>query len=141
MSEQKRFLRATSGRAIGGVCLGLARYIGIDVIFIRLAFILLAINGLGFWVYFLLWLLIPDDEHREMTTEAAVSANLHDMGQQARGLGQSIGTQGGAVAIGLLLVVIGALLLGSHFFPMINLSMLWPLMLIGLGVFVLVRKR
>jgi len=141
MSEHKRLLRATEGRAIGGVCLGLARYVGIDVIFVRIAFVLLAINGLGFWVYFLLWLLIPDDAHAEMTTESAVNANLRDMGEQARSLGQSIGTQRGMALIGLLLVVAGALILGSHFIPAINLSLLWPLMLIGLGLYVLLRRR
>ena len=43
--------------------------------------------------------------------------------------------------LGLGLVVIGLLLLGSHFFPAINLAMLWPLLLIGMGVLVLVRRN
>jgi phage shock protein C len=141
MSEQKRFLRATEGRAIGGVCMGLAHYTGIDVVIIRIAFVLLALNGLGFWIYFLVWLLVPDDAHRELSTEAAVSANLSDMSAQVRSMGLSIGKDGGGMLIGLVLVVLGAVLLGSHFIPGINFAMLWPLLLIGLGVFVLVRRR
>src|SRR5689334_5569682 len=104
MSEQKRLLRGVEGRAIGGVCMGLAHYTGIDVMIIRVAFVLLALNGLGFWVYFLLWLLIPDDAHRELSTESAVSANLSDMGNQARSIGLSFGKEGGAMLIGLVLV-------------------------------------
>ncbi len=121
--------------------MGLAHYIGIDVVFIRLAFVLLALNGLGVGVYFVLWLLIPDDVHRELSTEDAVNANLHDMGQQMRNLGQTVGTEGGAVAIGLVLVVIGAILLGNHFFPAISFALLLPLLLIGAGLFLLVKRR
>jgi phage shock protein C len=140
MSEQKRLLRVTEGRWLGGVCLGLARYLSIDVVFIRLAFALLAMNGLGVLVYIILWIVIPADTRSEAASGAAfdpgpgINAAMHD-------IGQAISGERGAVLGGLLLVVVGGLLLGSRFMPMINLSLLWPLMLIGLGGFILVRGR
>jgi phage shock protein C len=141
MSEQRRLLRARDSRMVGGVCMGLAHYIGVDVVFIRLAFVLLALNGLGVAVYFILWILIPDDAHGELTTEAAVNANVQDIGDQFRSMGQSVGTPRGAMVVGLVLIVVGAVLLGSHFFPFISFALLWPLGLIGLGVLMLVRRR
>lgn len=141
MSEQKRFLRAQEGRVVGGVCQGLAQYIGVDVIWVRIAFVLLAVNGLGVWIYFLLWLLIPDQAHRELSTESAVGVNAQDIRQQMLSFGRSVGVDNGAMLVGLVLVLAGGLLLLGHFFPPINLSMLWPLLLIGFGAVVLLRRQ
>lgn len=44
---------------LGGVCGGLGKYIGIDPIFIRLAWIFCLLGGFGFILYFLCWILIP----------------------------------------------------------------------------------
>ena len=141
MSEQRRLLRARDGRVFGGVCMGLAHYLGVDVVLIRLAFVLLALNGLGIGVYLILWILIPDDVHGELPSEAVVSANLQDIGERVRTLGSSVGTERGAMLIGLLLVVVGAIALSNRFFPAINFGLLWPILLIGLGIFILVRGR
>jgi phage shock protein C len=45
---------------IAGVCGGLGEYLGIDPIFVRIFFfILLFETGIGFWLYVLLWFMIP----------------------------------------------------------------------------------
>jgi phage shock protein PspC (stress-responsive transcriptional regulator) len=141
MSEQKRLVRVREGAWLGGVCLGLANYLSIDPVFIRLAFALLAFNGIGVVLYFFMWILIPDDTLGERSSESVTRANVRDIGERARSLSQALGAERGAMFAGLALVVVGGLLLTSHFLPMINLSLLWPLALIGLGVAVLVRGR
>jgi phage shock protein PspC (stress-responsive transcriptional regulator) len=47
-------------RKIAGVCGGLGEWLDIDPVFLRVAFILLAlVGGLGVAVYLLLWLFLP----------------------------------------------------------------------------------
>ena len=49
-----------SDRKIAGVCGGLGEWLDIDPVFLRVAFILLAlVGGLGIAVYIVLWLFLP----------------------------------------------------------------------------------
>ncbi len=58
--RNRRIYRDTDNRVLGGVCSGMAAYWSIDVIWIRVIFVILAIMALsGFLVYLLLWLVIP----------------------------------------------------------------------------------
>lgn len=67
----KKLYRDVDQKFIGGVCSGLEHYLGIDSLWIRLAFVLLAIfSGFGFIAYILLWILVP---------EAATTAQKLDM--------------------------------------------------------------
>lgn len=49
--------RNADDKLLAGVCSGLANYLGIDPIIVRIAFILL--SGALFWVYILLWIIVP----------------------------------------------------------------------------------
>lgn len=60
--ETRRINRSRSERMIAGVAGGLAAYFNIDPMFVRLAFIVLAlINGLGAVLYLALWLIVPNE--------------------------------------------------------------------------------
>ncbi|HSB92254.1 MAG TPA: PspC domain-containing protein, partial [Flavitalea sp.] len=52
-----RFYRNADDKIIGGVCSGLANYFGIDPVILRILFVVL-FGGL-FWVYILLWIIVP----------------------------------------------------------------------------------
>jgi phage shock protein PspC (stress-responsive transcriptional regulator) len=54
------FYRGTD-RILGGVCSGLAEGFHVEVLWVRLAFVVLAfINGVGVLLYIVLWVLIPE---------------------------------------------------------------------------------
>ena len=56
----RRIYRDVDSRILGGVCSGMAAYWSIDVIWIRIIFVILAIGALsGVLIYLLLWLVIP----------------------------------------------------------------------------------
>ncbi|MBT8181474.1 MAG: PspC domain-containing protein, partial [Eudoraea sp.] len=60
-SKVKKLYRDIDNKYIGGVCAGLEHYLGLDVIWIRLIFIVFAIfTGFGFIAYILLWILVPE---------------------------------------------------------------------------------
>lgn len=58
----KQLFRDIDRKYIGGVCAGLSHYLGLDVLWIRLLFILIAIFsfGTGILIYFILWILVPE---------------------------------------------------------------------------------
>lgn len=59
-ARKKRFYRDTDHQVVGGVCSGLAQLIGIDVVWVRLLVaLLLFLEGIGFFLYLLLWLIVP----------------------------------------------------------------------------------
>ncbi|MBT8282539.1 MAG: PspC domain-containing protein, partial [Muriicola sp.] len=60
-SRTKKLYRDIDNKYIGGVSAGLEHYLGIDSLWIRLIFILLALtSGFGFIAYGLLWILVPE---------------------------------------------------------------------------------
>ena len=57
---QKRFYLSATDKKIGGVCGGIAEYLNVDSLLVRIAFvILLWLGGIGVCAYLLLWLLAP----------------------------------------------------------------------------------
>lgn len=62
MMATKRLYRSETDRMLGGVCGGLAEYIGIDPTIVRLLFVLLTIVTVGIpmpLVYFLMCIIVP----------------------------------------------------------------------------------
>ena len=58
----KKLYRSREDRWVGGVCGGLARYLDVDPIVIRLiALILVLCAGGGLLVYIIAWIVIPDE--------------------------------------------------------------------------------
>ena len=52
-----RLYRNADDKILGGVCSGLANYLGIDPVVMRIIFVILI--GALFWVYVLLWIIVP----------------------------------------------------------------------------------
>ncbi|HSX53166.1 MAG TPA: PspC domain-containing protein [Patescibacteria group bacterium] len=60
-SSSKRLFRDKDNGLVAGVAAGLAQYFGLDVVLVRIAFVLLAIfgGGSGIILYLILWLVVP----------------------------------------------------------------------------------
>ncbi len=58
--KRRQFFRSRTQKAIAGLCGGLAEYFGWDVGATRLiTFLLLFLGGVSFWVYIIMWIVIP----------------------------------------------------------------------------------
>ncbi|WRS30131.1 PspC domain-containing protein [Actinomycetaceae bacterium MB13-C1-2] len=79
---------------IGGVCSGLASYLGISVVSVRIAFAALSAVGVGIVAYLLLWLFLPSDSEVDRAEET-LRAPLRDVGPK----------RDNQVAVGRLFVV------------------------------------
>lgn len=61
MSTAKKFFRDSEDKKIAGVCSGLSLYLGVDVVFIRIIFLVALICGTaGFWAYLIFWIVAPE---------------------------------------------------------------------------------
>lgn len=60
LHRTRRLFRDPDNRVLSGVSSGLASYFGLDVVWIRLAFVVaLFAFGSGFWLYVILWAIMP----------------------------------------------------------------------------------
>ena len=59
-SSSKKLFRDGEDKFLGGVCSGLAHYVGMDTIWMRIIWLILLFGfGIGFLIYPILWILIP----------------------------------------------------------------------------------
>ncbi|MEZ4511659.1 MAG: PspC domain-containing protein [Chloroflexota bacterium] len=137
MSEA-RLTRSNTDQIIAGVCGGIATYLGIDSVLIRLAFlILLFASGIGLPIYFILWIIMPTANHGEANNAETIKQNLDEMGER---LYTSVGKVGQPQTIGVVLVALGIFFLFSKM-GFVHSGVFWPLLIIGLGVYMLINRR
>ena len=56
----KKFYRNPDSKTFGGVCSGIATYLNIDILLVRIVFIVAFFMGsAGFWIYIILWIAAP----------------------------------------------------------------------------------
>jgi phage shock protein C len=147
VSNQKLY-RSETNRMIAGVCGGLAKYFNVDATLVRLVFLLLFfLGGSGFLLYFILWIIVPQESRTTGTAQDVVQANAQDMAQTARSFGESMGASGGDVAqsaarngpliFAVLLIFLGVWFLLQNLLH-IDLGQLWPIILIIIGLALLI---
>lgn len=82
-----KLTRSTTDRILGGVCAGLANYLGIQAVYVRIFFVLLAImDWSGLPIYVLLWIMMPADDQPEQ--ENIFEAN--QFGERTRQMGREL---------------------------------------------------
>ncbi|MFH0833005.1 MAG: PspC domain-containing protein [Candidatus Aenigmatarchaeota archaeon] len=60
MSKIKRLYRSGKDKILGGVCGGVAEYLNVDPVVIRLLWILLSLAwGFGILLYIIAWIIVP----------------------------------------------------------------------------------
>lgn len=139
MSES-RLTRSETDRMIAGICGGLAAYLGIDAVLVRALFvILLFASGIGFPIYLILWFIMPSEETVGKSNADVIQGNIEEMGQTVSAGMNRIGRPG---TVGTVLVVLGIYFLLREIGLMSWLSggLFWPLVIIGLGIFLLIRR-
>ena len=118
--------RSRDDQVIAGVAGGLGRYLGVDPVVVRIAFVVLALfGGSGIVAYIVGWLVIPQERAD---------------GEPEPPSGTGASASAGSVVVGIVLVTVGGLLLLDQVVPGVR-ALLGPLLLIALGVVVLWRVR
>ncbi|HYZ11326.1 MAG TPA: PspC domain-containing protein [Actinomycetota bacterium] len=120
-AERRVLRRSRADRVIAGVCGGLGRYLGIEPVMLRIAFVLLLVTGgAGFLLYLVAWIAIPEEAEGE------------DLGPAPERRGDLWWF------VGVGLIALGGVLLIDRLVPWFD-RVIAPLILVAIGVAVLYR--
>jgi phage shock protein C len=158
MAEKKpvrKLYRSSSDRIISGVCGGLAEHFEIDPTLVRVIFIVLALmSGVGVIIYLALALLVASEGKEEKSPKDTIKEGAEEIGQKAKEVATEVGAgvkkvasrakAPGTFLLGLVLVLIGIWFLlqnlGFQWPAWMDFHVIWPVLLILLGLFLFVKK-
>jgi phage shock protein C len=113
--------RSRQDRVIAGVCGGLGRYLGVDPVLLRIAFVVLTVTGgSGLLLYLLAMVVIPDQQEHE------------DLGPAPEARGDLW------MYVGVGLIALGSVMLVDQLLPWFDRVMA-PLVLVAVGLGILYR--
>jgi phage shock protein C len=140
----RRLRRSRRDRLIGGVCGGIARYLDVDPVIIRVAAVALALSGgFGVVLYVVSWIVMPDAEP----------------GEPGR-TGPPAGRNAVTITLGAVLLGLGSRMLLREWMPplgggmwgrgmwggmwgggMVGGGMLWPVLVVAVGAWLLASAK
>lgn len=119
----RKLRRSRKDQVIGGVAGGLGHYFELDPVLVRIAFVLMVLaGGAGVLLYIVLWIVMP-----EATPEEDVAMPVRS--QKALG----------GLFFGGALVMVGTIILLRRLVPWFDGEMVWAILLVGLGAYILVK--
>lgn len=139
---EARLMRSETDKMIAGVCGGIGAYLGVDSVFVRLAFLLLLFaSGIGFPLYVILMIIMPSESNLDQPSSKVVQDNLDRLGDD---LGQGVRRvrrhSEGRTMAAVLLILLGVFLLFENM-GWLSSGIFWSLALIGLGLYLIFRGR
>jgi phage shock protein C len=145
MRMNRRLYQSRTDSIIGGVAAGLADYLGADPALVRVAWALIAIvtGGAGIVAYVVAWIVVPEAPKGVASTTGSPALDPVT-GQPdpsaplpaASAADRRPSTNPGLL-VGVGLVLLGAWFLAREYLPPIDWSLVWPVLLIGVGALIL----
>lgn len=144
--KNKQFARSKDDILISGVCGGIAEYFNIDSNIVRLIFVIFGIFGAGVLVYIVLWVFLPiSTESYKYSSEnnSFNNSKIFDMGKDGN-VFKVINSKNNSNVLAVLLIVLGVLFLLNNFFHIfyyLDIARIWPIILVIVGAYLIVRKN
>lgn len=124
----KKLTRSSESKIFGGVCGGLGEYFEIDPILFRIIFLVLLFTaGSGLLLYIILWIIIPQKSILNISSPSSEDLSTKKSDNNTH-------KNSGAIIAGSILIVLGIIFLLNYYITWVNISKLWPLILIIIGV-------
>ncbi|PID58683.1 MAG: hypothetical protein CR986_07400 [Ignavibacteriae bacterium] len=151
---EKKLYRSREQKVIGGVAGGLANYLDIDPVILRIIFILITIfEGFGILVYIILWIAIKEEpqspiyrgENKNNFGEDNPSENKFgefDNKHETKNIAKienvsSPNNTSGKIILGVILILLGIFFLMERFIPFFDFEILFALGTIIIGVYLI----
>ena len=161
----KKLYRSSREKMLGGVAGGLAEYFDVDPTIVRLIFVLTVLaGGAGFLAYIIMWVVVPQEPYTQYNMPAGDSAQSKEAPPQNPEMpqqGQEAGTaephvkdkdpvsnyfdsvkkqkEKRGLTFGIILILLGVVLLADNLFDRIHFHDLFPLILLGIGIVILLN--
>ncbi|MFZ3383633.1 MAG: PspC domain-containing protein [Candidatus Methanoperedens sp.] len=149
----ERITKSKTDKVIDGVCGGLAEYFGIDSVIVRLVFVMLVfLNGIGLLLYIILVIIMPKADQAGQPPTETIQENVQEISERVKeageGLGHAFSTKkdvkhsNRASWFGILLIFMGIyfLLESLHLIPWVDKDLLWPIIIILVGAWLLIKR-
>jgi phage shock protein C len=121
----KTLRRSRTNRIVAGVCGGIAEYLGMDPVLVRIVMVVLALaGGGGVVLYLLAWVLIPEEDASDGSPNVAPASTS--------------GFERGQLVVGVVLIAIGAIFLIQILAPRFG-RYFWPVAFIAVGLAIIVQ--
>lgn len=115
--------KSSNNKIIAGVCGGFAEYFCIDPTIVRLLWALsFFLGGLGLFAYIIAVIIMPEGTENSNDKDYNNPSKRHKI-------------------LGIILIFVGAYFLLERFLPTIHFHLFWPIMLIILGIFILIKEN
>lgn len=138
---EKKLYRSSRDSVLAGVCGGIGEYFAVDSVIVRLLWVVFTLmGGAGLIAYIIAAIIIPKDETYNPIEDSYTRDNISSgSGPERRDRGDS--SRSTSLVLGAILVMFGAFVLLKDFIPWIPKDVFLAAVLIGLGIFFLVRKN
>lgn len=135
----KKLYRSRRNVVIGGVCGGIGEYFDIDPVLVRIIWLFAVFSGIGVLAYFLCWVVIPQKPYqlsnleKEQYEDGYYDETYHEQDASRR--------EKSKLLLGSGLIIIGGFSLMEKFMPWFDFDILWPVMLIAGGFYLIYREK
>lgn len=145
----KKLYRSSSDKMVAGVCGGLGEYFGVDSTLIRILFVaLLIFGGGGLLIYIIMWIIVPvkkNIEPQQYESNSEINSQYESKEKSSNYEYVEVETQKSqgknSTLIGIIIIVVGILILLDNFNLTIGFSNLWPIILIILGIYLILKSK
>lgn len=135
--NESHLVRSDDDKMIAGVCGGLATYLAVDPVLVRLAFVLLFFaSGIGFVIYLILWVIMPRGATVGESEAVVMQDNIKELKATVTANANRLSRP---MTVGAILILMGSYFLFSQL-GWVG-GAFWPLVIIGLGVWLLLRRQ
>ena len=133
----KKLYKSSNDKVLAGVCGGIAEYFAVDTVIVRLAWVVFTLmGGAGLIAYIIAAIIIPEYPGGSSARGDSERTEFPDKGTERKSTSGNT-----SIALGAILLLLGAFVLVRDFIPWIPRDIILAAVLIGLGVFFIVRKK
>jgi phage shock protein C len=148
----RRLYRSRTDTILGGVAAGLADYLNTDPALVRIAWAILVplTGGAALIAYIVAWVVVPEEpvgataapgdlSAAEETTDPVTGESIAPVASPSPAARRPPDARAGMV-VGIGLVLIGLWFLLREYLPELDWSLIWPLVVVGIGAAILVTS-
>ena len=144
MLMTRRLYRSRTDTILGGVAAGLASYLNTDPALVRIAWAILVplTGGAALIAYIVAWVVVSEGPVVEAapTTDPVTGETVAPAFAPAAEPASRPSDGRAGVVVGIGLVLVGLWFLLREYVPDIDWSLIWPLVVVGVGVAILVSS-
>lgn len=133
---ERKLYRSANDRILGGVCGGIGEYFAVDPVIIRLLWVIFTLmGGAGLIAYIIAAIIVPADPAYDRREDFSSGSGERDSAWDGRDRSRN-----SSLVLGIVLVAFGVFVLVKDFIPWMHRDVFFAAVLVGLGVFFIVRK-